>query len=486
MKWYSKLLSENIYGVGVNISMLIGGIGSVIIFPKLLGPEQFGYFSIAFAIVNFCLFFANVGMDTAVLKFISSSTVWGNTKEYLRIFSKWRYILTLATFVSIFLLSDAIAEYIFKNPALGTGIRIGSFYLLFYSLYTYYGSILTGLMKNRSFFISSVIYDFSRVVMPVLLFSFFLGYGSIIWGIVAAAIVAFLIVRKEVARTIMPDTSKWIDTSNLKSFIRYGMIGYFGTLLIQWMDSMILGIFQSSSEVAFYRVGVMLVSSVGLMIPFSQKILFPFYSEKHESQRKSEIDSIFKHTFKYGIIFALLFVLGFVLVSDYFIKFVYGDVYSASYPIIVILSILNLEVVLNSVTRPLLLGIGRIDITTKYVLIVGTVATVLNFIVAPVHGMYGVAFVTMLVRLLSILVLTHYTLRVSSIRVPWAMYSKPILCFLITLVLFYPLRPMVNSLAMGIIFSGLITIAYASLLFVTKSVTTDEFMKLIPRGHDTK
>src|SRR3989338_3847787 len=146
-KWYSEIVTENIYGFGTKIAMLIGGFGTAILFPKILGPEQFGYFALVFSLANLWLFFSNFGIDDSIVKFISSGQVKKNTRAYMEFFSKWKYLLTIISAISLFLLSDHIAIYLFKDPKLSIGVKVSASYVLFYSLYNYYTGIFTGLKK---------------------------------------------------------------------------------------------------------------------------------------------------------------------------------------------------------------------------------------------------------------------------------------------------------------------------------------------------
>src|SRR3989338_157049 len=182
------------------------------------------------------------------------------------------------------------------------------------------------------------------------------------------------------------------------------------------MSSIIIGLFQNPVEVGFYRIGIMWVAAIGLLSPITTRVFFSFYSEKHEAEKKSEVESIFKYSIKYSLIFSFLAIIELLLVSSYFVRFVYGDSYEASSFVLAILSFLSIEISLSQVNYSLLMGIGKIDVLAKYTFLVGIISSIFSFIVAP-YGIVSVAVITTIVRLLAIMILTYHILKIIGMRI---------------------------------------------------------------------
>lgn len=477
-KWYSEIVTENIYGFGTKIAMLIGGIGTAILFPKILGPEQFGYFALVFSVANIWLFFSSFGIDDSMIKFISSSTVKNNTVEYLRFFYKWKYFLTIISAVSLFLFSDQIAIYLFKESKLSIGIKVSSIYVLFYSLYNYYNNIFIGLKKNKLIFYSSTLYNILRIILPIILVLIVLDYSNVIVGTTISTLLALLILIYWLSKMNLKDESKELDFSEIKKFIYYCSLIYFGTILLQWMSSVIIGLFQSSMEVGFYRIGLMWVSAIGLISPVATKVFLSFYSEKHEAEKKREMESIFRYSIRYSIIFSLLAAVELLLVSGYFIRFIYGDSYMASSLVLAVLSFLAVEITVSQVNYPLLMGVGKIDVLAKYIFSVGILTSVFSFIAAP-YGIVSVAVITTVVRLLAIIILTYYLVKTLEMQFEPKFYIKPLLCAMLTFVISYPVQKIVDSFLTGILYCIFIAIVYSLTLISSKTIELIEIKRFI-------
>jgi len=478
--WYTSILHQNIYGVGIQLALLIGGIGSAILFPRILGPELFGNFALVFALANFWLIFTNF-IDQAVIKFVSASRVRKNTKLVIKLFLEWKTLLTIIASLALFLSSSYIANYIFHKPELSLGIKLSSLYIFFYSFYTLTDSALTGLFDNFPVMLAQFIYHTGRVLIPLMLVTLWFSYLSVISGIIIAGIIALGITLKALLGHYRryKDVKFKIDAKPIKKFVFYCALTYFGQVLLQWIDALTLGVFRKSAEVGFYRIGMMWVSSTGLFIPISSRVLFAAYAQKYEEKAIMHSRSLFLYSLRYGFIFAFLLITLMLLYSDYLVGIIYGPEFSKSSTILAILSLLSVEILLTSTTKPLLWGVGKVEITTFYTLGIGILMTGLNYMVAPHYGAEGVAFVTMSLRLAGSIALTLYCSKLLKVKLPYTYWLKPMGVSFVLLSIFLPFKESITSLS-TFLFSALLTlILYTTFIFTTKALTLKEVEKII-------
>ncbi|MFH1721204.1 MAG: oligosaccharide flippase family protein, partial [Candidatus Altiarchaeota archaeon] len=341
--WYKKLLTENIWGVAVKLAMFGGGVGSAVIFPWILGAEGFGYYSVVFALANMWVFLASFSLDTTAVKFVSAGIVKGNVKSYVGFFVKTQLVLALSASALLYLLSDLVALHLLGDATLSYGVRVSALYVFFYSLFVLLGNLFVGLQMNRKVLYSYTLYHSLRIIFSVLLVFLFHDYVGVILGTSIAGLLSILLLLYFLGGVTLSDKKSKLDFSGIKRYTFYGSFGYLGVLLLQWISSLIIGVYDSTLAAGFYRIGFMWVSAIGLLIPISSKVLFSFFSETHERHEKEKIESIFAHSLKYCLVFSLLAILGLTLASDIFIKLVYGAEFLPAASALFLLSFIAIE-----------------------------------------------------------------------------------------------------------------------------------------------
>lgn len=482
-RWYSTLVRENAYGIVTQALILASGVASAIIFPNILGPVWFGYYSLIFALANFFIFFSELGLATALMKLIPASIVKKQTAAYYRFFSRTKYALTIVSSVLLFISSDYIATTFFKQPELGIGIRVSCLFLFCYSLvYTFYDFLFAAVKRNKYVFYLALIFQTSRLMLPVIIYYIYRSYTSFILGLGLAALISLVLslllerrlpVLREGERTHIT-----LDYKTLKKYFFYGALASFGAMLLQWMDSIVVGVYINPAEVGVYRVGVMWMSVVWLLIPFSSRVFLALYSEKTETLEKDKINTVYSYSLKYSLVIAFLIMTGVWLTSDYFIGFIYGQAYAQAAPILLIFSFLALESALNAINTPLLQGIGRIDIQTKYSVVVGFLS-VLGSIYAARYGITGVAFAITSIRTISILLLTSHVLLLLKSRIKAGAYLKPLIISTATYTALMPFKPLVTTLPQGLLYASFVVAVYCTLVVALKAVSLAEIRKVV-------
>jgi O-antigen/teichoic acid export membrane protein len=477
-RWYSLIIRENMYGVAAQVLTILSGAVSTILFPRILGSTMFGYFSLVFSLANLSLFFCDFGTMPALQKLIPSSMVRGETGAYYRFLSRLKYVLVILSSVLLFLFSDVIAERLFHQPELGFGIRISVLFVFSFSLFSFYDTIFAVAKRNKFSFYVNAVFQMARIILPVGLYYLHRTYTSFLLGLGLAALVSVISEMPLKRRlSFIREGKGRIDYATFKTYFFYGALAYLGVVLLQWMDSIIVGVFISPAEVGFYRVGVMWMGVVWLFIPLSSRVLLSLYSEKTETKEMETVNRVYTYSLRYSLLITFLIMVGVWLTSDYFISFIYGPSYAAAAPVLLILSFLALESALYAINTPLLQGVGRIDVYTKYTLIVG-VLSVAGAIYGARFGIAGVAFAVTIIRTIGILLLTAYVIAHLKMRLKPATYIKPMACAIATFLLLLPLRAFVTSLPSAIAYCIAIVIFYSAATIAVKALTLEEVGKI--------
>jgi O-antigen/teichoic acid export membrane protein len=478
-RWYSVLVKENVYGVLSQVIAIASGIIFALVFPRVLGPAQFGDFSLVFAVANFSLFFCDYGLAPALMKLLPSSLVKKSTNTYYRFFSRLKYAVTALASVALYVLSDFIAVQVFKQPGLGAGFKVSSLFLFSYSLYGFYEVVMACVKRNRYVFYLNVVFQSCRLMLPLALYYVYRSYVSVLLGLGLAAtmgLAAGLYLRRSVG--VLYEGRGVFDYPTFRKYFYYGMFGFLGGLVIQWMDSIVVGVFISPTELAFYRIGVMWMGVVWLFIPFSGRVLLSLYSEKTETLEHDKITTVYSYSMRYSLLVAFLLLAGIWLTSDYFITMVYGPAYAQAVPIVLIMSFLSIESSLNAVNYPLLQGVGRIDSYTKYVLVSGFLS-ITAAVFASSYGIIGVAAAITVVRTLSSLLLTVYVFEKLRIHPSPSVAGRPLAASFATVIILWPLKTIVVSPFSWLAYAVLVVAVYVACAVAFRALPPAEIRRIL-------
>ncbi|MDD5111122.1 MAG: oligosaccharide flippase family protein [Candidatus Altiarchaeota archaeon] len=483
-RWYSVLVKENAYGVLSQAIMILAGIIFAIVFPRILGPERFGDFSLVFALANLFLFFCEFGLGSALMKLLPSSVVRKDTASYYRFFSTLKYVLVVASSAALFIFSDLLASSLFRRPDLGLGVRVSALFLFSYSLYGFYDTVLASVKKNKLVFYLNAVFQSCRIALPLVSYYLYRSYVSVLLGLGLAALMGFIagfLLKRSVR--VLEEGRGVLDYRTMKKYFFYGSLGYLGVLFIQWMDSLVIGVFINSTELAFYRVGVMWMGVVWLFIPFSGRVLLALYSEKTESLEHDKISTVYSYSLRYSLIIAFLLITGVWLTSDYFITMLYGMAYEKAVPVVLIMSFLAIESSLNAINSPLLQGVGRIGAYTKYSLLSG-LASIMAAIYASSYGILGVAAAITAVRTLFSLLITIYVFEKLKIHPHTAVAAKPVAASFATVIILWPFKDLVVSPLLWIGFVAVVVAVYSLCALVLRALSPSEVRRILSAVRD--
>ncbi len=124
-----------------------------IVIARLLFPEDFGLFAMAFILINFLSIFIGFGIISALIY----------KKEDYEKTKNTAFVLSIITGVALFVISLFSSTFIasfFHQPALGTMIQVMSFILLFDSI----SSVLNGILLKELEFKKKAAAEFIKII----------------------------------------------------------------------------------------------------------------------------------------------------------------------------------------------------------------------------------------------------------------------------------------------------------------------------------
>ncbi len=475
------------------IGKVAGIIFTVVILARLLGPELFGIYALAFSIAGIILVFADFGVSGATTRYISDALKENRkdkARSYFRYFLKFKSILSLVVVVIFLLLAKTIAVDFYKNPLLFYPIIFACFYIFILSLSRFPNSVLYSMKYLKKFPNAILIGETSKILLSLLAI-FILSYNSRVPGVFGAMAISsilvlaysFFVVVKKDKKIIVGKLAK-IEKPELLKFT--GIMGVVALSLIFFasIDTLMLGKFVEASYLGYYRAALGLVLSIATLIPLA--LMLPIFTQIKGRRLKRA----FAKLSRVILIFSIPATIGMILLARNFVRVVYGAEYLPSVIPLYALSFLILVASLNSLYEPLFPAKERQKTLAKFIIIALVLNILLNYFLiksflnfGPEYAILGAGVATLISRVFLLSSLAIKSKSAFGVKIPKNNYLKPLLAGLVMAVFLIIFNYFVNlNLILGIIevISG--AIIYFFVLFLIKGITKEDLklIKFIP------
>lgn len=137
--------------VGTVINALVGGI-FFIVAPRLIGPENYGLFAVVIATAILIVNFANLGIDSGILRFVGEGDS-KRSKKILKLALEMYLVIGIVTLIIGFTLSPAIARF-FGHGELSSLFRIAFSTIIFFLLTNFFTAAL---QAKKEFFKATLV-----------------------------------------------------------------------------------------------------------------------------------------------------------------------------------------------------------------------------------------------------------------------------------------------------------------------------------------
>lgn len=399
-----------------NTTSILVSAASVFIIARILGPEEYGLYSISTVIPSLLLLFVDPGIDQGLMKYAASLKVKGEEKRVAKLLLhglSFKLLLGLiATFVC-FILSDQFARQILKRPEIGSYIQLASTLIILQTVYTTINSTFVGLdrtehnalVTNVQAVIKALVSSF-LVILGLGIFGALFGY---IMGCLAATLVGtFILYRIYKSLNHNYGTSHQDFLSNLKLLVRYGFPLYLSALLAGFVlqyQNILLAVFTSNDDVGNFRAAMNFTVLITTLSMSMGTTLLPAFSKLE--RKNDEAGRLFKLSVKYGSMIVLPIATAIMLYSREIVGIIYGEGYTTA-SLFLSLAIIQFYLIgLGSlILGSLFNGLGDTKTTLKISLISGSTFLVLAPLMTWTLKVPGMIMAT----LISLLFATMYGL----------------------------------------------------------------------------
>ncbi len=459
----------------LTISNLVSSIGSfflLVFLARYLGELDFGKYGFAIAFTGIFNILAIFGIDPFIVREIARDKEL--LKSYITNIAYIKLITCLISFTSIFIIIN-LTNYPEETKYL---VYLIGIYVILISYARTFRSVFQAFEKLEY---EAIIMMLEKLLLFILICLFFfyktlnlylIGYIYVFVGLVVIIISYFITIRKISILKSKIDFSLWKKILLLSSPF---VINLFFAFLFFRIDSVMLSFLKGDYSVGIYTsaYGPLLHLSIAISVFLSP--IYPVMSRFYKFSKIS-LMVLTRYCCKYFIILAFPIVILLLFIPDKIVFLLYGNQYQNSIQVIRLLSLFIPFRFISSITGTFLTSTDNQNNRTKSIVLCSIFNIFLNILLIPKFDYIGAAFATVVSEILLYIIYFYY-MKKSNIVVKFhGHFIKP---FISSLVMSAVIILIINQNFQIIIFISILS--YLISLFITKSITRDEIIKII--GH---
>ncbi len=384
---------------------------------RSLGVEGYGLFYSIFFFVSFFLLFRDLGLNSALVKFIPEFRVKGDLsslRSSLLLTVLLQALSSLLLFIPLFLLSGWLSSSFFKTSEALLPLRLLLFWFLASAFYQLLRSTFQGLQDMVAYSLMDLLWIFFVLLGSWRLvpswgvrggaFSYLLSAGLMTVG------GAWYLGRKY-GEVVGPLEKREGTLGKLLSFALPLFVGGLGSLVLAYTDTLMLTFSRGTGEVGLYQAAQPIAGLLGYFVGALTTALFPLVSEMWAKGERKLVREVAGSLFKSSLAVVLPFSLLFLSFPEVAVRLVFGGEYLGSCTALRLLSCHAVLWALFSVRSTVVAGVGEPLLITKTVAWMATLNFLGNLFLIPPFGASGAALATLLSSFLGVLLLHGYARR---------------------------------------------------------------------------
>lgn len=343
----------------------VAGLASLIVIARLLGPAQYGLYSIAAVFPSILQFFIGLGVNFAVIRYTAYSVSAGRPQEAKRFTLNAIYFLWLTgaflTFLD-YVLAGPASSYLLHRPDLTPYVQL-------MSLGVIGSALLTTAMAAAQGWSWMSLSGFSQIVQSVLKlglspFLIIAGFGvaGALTGnnvsYIAAGIIGTVILYLRRLRGL-PERGYF--AADVKKMLKFGMPLYVGVLAVNLAGSyvtIVLAAIATNTVFGLYQAAFNIVLPISLVSTSLVGALFPAFASVDGIG--GDAKTAFRGAYKFVAFLLAPITIFIVSASPYLVHVFYGASYNSGVPYLRLLALAYIPIAFGYTVHPAFFsGFGR-------------------------------------------------------------------------------------------------------------------------------
>jgi O-antigen/teichoic acid export membrane protein len=360
-----------------------------ILIARLLGPENYGTYSLAFVIPSIIQLFTSFGVNTAVIRFVAFHVARNENEEAKR-FAESALLLTFLTGAVLsafcFLTAGVFSSYVFHRAYLAQYVELASAIVLGQAMLNTAVSAAIGWnAMGRAAFMNIAPALVKVFASPLLIVAGFGVLGGVAGQTAAALVGAGIAVGILYAYEIRSSKLSWRGfVADGRQMMGYAIPAYTASILSgvgPFYVSIVLAAVATNVMIGYYQAAYNFTVAIALLSGAAASALFPAFTRLHGGN--ADMPMAFRMAVKYVAFASIPVIFLLAATARELMVLFYGHSYGAGSTFLVLLAVSSIPVLLGFTVLPSLFnGIARTRLTLA---MVGFGALVL-FASAPVLG----------------------------------------------------------------------------------------------------
>lgn len=383
------------------VTALITGFLSTLLIANYFGAETLGVFSLSIAVLNLIVLFSRLGLDTALVRLLATYNSQEQEDYSLETHRKAVnivFIVSLLLTIMLFSLSPFVADFVFGNPALSTYFRIISLAIFPLSLLSINAASFRGFKQIKMY---SYFKDVSARTFHLLLLAALTPFITItaiplytfLAGVILAAALSQLLWIKRSRMIAEKKTAPHIKVKEILKISLPMIVAGSMFFIMQWTDTILIGIFRTESEVGVYNVALKLATLASLSLFAINSIAAPKFAELYSAGKIEELGDFVRLSTKLIFWTSIPMLLIIAVLSPYLLGFFGLEFKLGLYALLFLLMGYFFNAISGSVGL-LLQMTGKHNAFRNIIAVAAMINIILNVVLIPMYGITGAAFAT--------------------------------------------------------------------------------------------
>lgn len=381
------------------IGIALGFVLTILMFPHILTPDQYGLTRILISASFISSQFAHLGFQNLVIRYYP---FFKRADPNQHGFLFWIITIPIAGFILFLIIylfaSDTVIQFYRERSPLFVDYYLWVLPLTFFLIYF---EVLNNYLRSlrdstTGSFAHEVLQRFITILILAIYFFDWIGFQQFIALFIFSyltqpTIIAFQIWRKSELQ-LVPNFSiiRKKLVKGMASYSLYSMLGGLTTVFVWNVDIMMLGSMAGLDETAVYSIAFYIVTVITVPQQSIHKIAAPLMADFIKGKQWKEVESIYKKSSLNQLIPGLL-IFGLIWIHLDKLYLLLPEVYAAGVWVVFIVGIGKLVGMVTGLNGVILSNSKhyRVSFYTNIILVVITI--VANYLLIPAYGIEGAA-----------------------------------------------------------------------------------------------
>lgn len=396
---FHELLKGSSDALFFQVAALIIGFLSTFLIANFFGAETLGVFSLSIAILSLIVVISQLGLDTSLVRLMSSYNAQGQDDYSLETHKKAVKIAFVVSFlltVLLFAFSHFIADQVFGNPSLSQYFRIISLAVFPLTLVSINSAAFRGYKQIKLYaYLRDVSARLFQLIFLAALTPFITGTAIPLYTFLAAVILAAALSQFLWWKSSRPFAVKkpkpLIKTKEILRISLPMVIAGSMFFIMQWTDTILIGIFRTESEVGVYAVALKLATLATVSLLAINGIAAPKYAELYSQGKLEELAVVVRQSTKLIFWTSFPVVLILAVLSPYLLGF-FGPEFKLGVNALLLLLMGYFVNAISGSVGLLLQMTGKQKAFQRIIVVAAIINITLNVVLIPMFGINGAAF----------------------------------------------------------------------------------------------